>query len=199
MHTVWMREHNRIAKFFQFQNPQWSDEKLFQEARRLVIAQYQHIIYKEWMPLIVGSELMTSFGLWPLSKGYSNQYIDSFDPRVTNEFATAAFRFGHSLIPSKFTRSIKTQRTGKQQGQQRTQTLSMKDIFFKPNSLKTSPTLMDDLVRGLAQQNGDMWDNVFSDDITNHLFESRRFTGGLDLVALNIQRGRDHGIGNVQL
>ena len=194
MHTVWMREHNRIAKFFQFQNPQWSDEKLFQEARRLVIAQYQHIIYKEWMPLIVGSELMTSFGLWPLSKGYSNQYIDSFDPRVTNEFATAAFRFGHSLIPSKFTRSIKTNpRTGKDTNG-RTQTLSMKDIFFKPDSLKKSPTLMDDLVRGLAQQNGDMWDNVFSDDITNHLFESRRFKGGLDLVALNIQRGRDHGI-----
>ena len=75
MHTVWMREHNRIARFLQVQHPEWTDEKLFQEARRIVIAEYQHIIYHEWLPLIVGSELMTSFGLWPLSQGYSDQYI----------------------------------------------------------------------------------------------------------------------------
>ena len=35
---------------------------------------------------------MTNFGLWPLTKGYSSDYLDNFDPRVTNEFATAAFR-----------------------------------------------------------------------------------------------------------
>ena len=45
---------------------------------------------------------MDQFRLWPLSKGYSDVYLDTFDPRVTNEFAAAAFRFGHSLIPHKF-------------------------------------------------------------------------------------------------
>ena len=45
---------------------------------------------------------MDQFHLWPLSKGYSDVYLDTFDPRVTNEFAAAAFRFGHSLIPHKF-------------------------------------------------------------------------------------------------
>ncbi len=50
------------------------------------------------------------------------------------------------------------------------------------------------MVRGLTSQHGDKWDKVFSEDVTNHLFEVRRGTGGLDLVALNIQRGRDHGI-----
>ena len=39
-----------------------------------------------------GNKFMTSFGLLPLSKGYSSDYLDTFDPRVTNEFSTAAFR-----------------------------------------------------------------------------------------------------------
>ena len=102
MHTLWMREHNRIATFLARTNPKWNDERVFQEARRIVIAEYQHIIYKEWLPIILGPNYMSRFGLWPLSSGYSNAYLDSFDPRVTNEFATAAFRFGHSLIPNSF-------------------------------------------------------------------------------------------------
>ena len=53
---------------------------------------------------------------------------------------------------------------------------------------------MDDLVRGLTAQNGEKSDNVFSEDIVNHLFEAKKNTGGLDLIALNIQRGRDHGL-----
>ena len=81
MHTLWMREHNRIARFLQSDNPSWDDNRIFEESRRIVIAEYQHIIYTEWLPLIVGKELMTSFGLWPLTKGYSDQYLDSFDPR----------------------------------------------------------------------------------------------------------------------
>ena len=53
---------------------------------------------------------------------------------------------------------------------------------------------MDDMVRGLAEQRGDIFDNIFPEDVINHLFESKRNKGGLDLVSLNIQRGRDHGL-----
>lgn len=193
MHTVWLREHNRIARFMQKLNPHWNDERIFQETRRIVIAEYQHVIFKEWLPLILGHEFMTTFGLWPLTKGYSRDYLSVFDPRVTNEFATAAFRFGHSLIPSQFSRV--TNKGGPSRSSRLvTQTMSMKDIFFKPQQLKANPGIMDDMVRGLLAQNGDRWDNRFAEDITNHLFESRRGSGGLDLVALNIQRGRDHGL-----
>ena len=51
------------------------------------------------------------------------------------------------------------------------------------------------MVRGLSKTPGDPWDNVFAEDIVNHLFEDPKEPGsGSDLVALNIQRGRDHGI-----
>lgn len=54
--------------------------------------------------------------------------------------------------------------------------------------------MIDDLLRGLTSQEGELWDNAFSPDIQDHLFESGLNRGGLDLVSLNIQRGRDHGL-----
>jgi len=189
MHTIWMREHNRVARNLLFNNPAWLDDRLYEEARRIVIAEYQHIIFNEWLPLIVGTDLMQKFGLFPLTSGHSDLYLDTFDPRVSNEFATAAFRFGHSLIPSTFS---KIAGTGARSGS--SGSLNMKDIFFKPREFMVNRALMDDMIRGMVSQKGDKWDNSFSQDITNHLFESSKGTGGLDLVAMNIQRGRDHGL-----
>ena len=128
-----MREHNRIARQLVFHNPVWLDDRIYEEARRIVIAEYQHIIFNEWLPLIVGSELMEKFGLFPLTSGHSKLYLDTFDPRVSNEFATAAFRFGHSLIPTSF-RKI----SGSTKRNSRSASLNMKDIFFKPQIFMTN-------------------------------------------------------------
>ena len=101
LHTLFMREHNRVANILAQINPGWSsnDEKLYQEAKRIVNAEWQHIIYNEWLPIIIGDSFMSRFGLYPIDNGYSHLYRDDFDPRITNAFATAAFRFGHSLVP----------------------------------------------------------------------------------------------------
>jgi len=183
LHTLFMREHNRIAIQLATINPRWSDDKIYQEARRINIAEYQHIIFKEWLPIIIGNTFMKSYGLFPRESGFSTDYSDNFDTRINNEFAGAAFRFGHSMVPSNF-RSV---------SRQRSETLQMSQQFFSPDELK-SPGFLDGLVRGMTKQGGQLWDNKFVEDLRNHLFESRPGRGGLDLVAVNIQRGRDHGL-----
>ena len=65
VHTLWMREHNRIAKLLEQQHTSWNDEKLFQEARRIVIAEYQHITFNEWLPQILGRKFCVDCLLLP--------------------------------------------------------------------------------------------------------------------------------------
>ena len=89
----------RVARNLKTLNPSTRDEDLFHDARRIVVAEWQHIVYNEWLPIILGQQFMSRFGLYPLTQGYSFNYRNDFDPRITNAFASAAFRIGHTLIP----------------------------------------------------------------------------------------------------
>lgn len=55
--TLWVLEHNRIAAELKKINPSWNDERLYQEARKIVIAMHQHITYKEYIPKVIGPEM----------------------------------------------------------------------------------------------------------------------------------------------
>ena len=70
----------------------WDGERVFQEARRLLIAQWQHIIYQEWLPILLGQTFVRKYDLLPATRGYTTNYDPSIDPRINNEFSTAAFR-----------------------------------------------------------------------------------------------------------
>lgn len=63
MHTLMAREHNRVANGLAEVNPHWDDETLFQEARRINIAEIQHITYNEFLPILLGKDVMEKFGL----------------------------------------------------------------------------------------------------------------------------------------
>ena len=97
-HTVWLREHNRLARELAYLNPHWEDEKLYQEARRILVAELQHITYNEWLPIVLGTNFMDSLDILPLTHGHNTKYNPKINPNILNSFSTAAFRFGHSLI-----------------------------------------------------------------------------------------------------
>ncbi|KAJ8968839.1 hypothetical protein NQ317_005307 [Molorchus minor] len=100
MHTLMAREHNRVAKELAHINPHWDDETLFQEARRINIAIIQHITYNEFLPILLGKDVMEKFGLLLQKDDYWNGYDSSVNPGVIDAFAAAAYRFGHSLLPT---------------------------------------------------------------------------------------------------
>ena len=95
----------------------------------------QHITYKEWLPIILGNKFIRSIGLDTLETGYSDSYFsegitaEQWDPRVTNEFAAAAFRFGHSLIPSTF--NVPYRRSGKY-----VTGYELRSTFFQPTEFR---------------------------------------------------------------
>lgn len=55
LQIILLREHNRVADALARLNPHWTDETIFQEARRIVIAEHQHISYYEWLPIFLGN------------------------------------------------------------------------------------------------------------------------------------------------
>ena len=184
MHTIWVREHNRIATQLGNMNPHWDKERVFQESRRIVIAQWQHIIYNEWLPIVLGKEYMKTFNLLPTTDGYTEDYDPSVDPRINNEFAAAAFRFGHSMIPSHL--------PARDSSGKDVSSRNLKHVFNEPILLQ-QPGFIENMIRGQAMEDAPAWDPAFNGDIMNHLFDDDD-SGGLDLPALNIQRARDHGI-----
>jgi len=98
LHTLWMREHNRLAKLLSYVNPHWDDERIFQEARKIVTASIQHITYAEWLPALLGENYTKRNGLEVSKKGYRDEYNETTDPSVSNSFATAILPFANSMI-----------------------------------------------------------------------------------------------------
>ncbi|XP_060869219.1 peroxidase-like [Metopolophium dirhodum] len=184
LHTIWLREHNRIAFELSRLNPRWSDEAIFQETRRIIIAQLQHITYNEFLPIILGRSYMAKFGLSPAESGWARNYDPELNAGITNAFAAAAYRFGHTLIQGNIHGYGKF-------GNIRENLVLSKQHFAPFNLYKEGA--LDDFIRGISFQSSQNFDRFFTKEITDHLFQGN-LNFGLDLVALNVQRGRDHGL-----
>ncbi|GBM19222.1 Peroxidase mlt-7 [Araneus ventricosus] len=96
--TYFVREHNRLATKLKKINPHWKEEKLYQEARRINTATLQCIIYKDYLPPLLGQYIMELFNLTVTNATEGSRYNRNIRLGVSNEFATAAFRL-HSMIP----------------------------------------------------------------------------------------------------
>ncbi|XP_055490066.1 peroxidasin homolog isoform X2 [Leucoraja erinacea] len=181
MHTLWYREHNRIAAELLRLNPHWDGDTIYHEARKIVGGQMQHLTYKHWLPKILGDVGMKRMGR------YTN-YNPNVNGGILNAFATAAFRFGHTLI-NPILHRLNTSFQPIPEGH-----LPLHKAFFSPFRLIQEGGI-DPLLRGLFAFAGKMRvpTEVLNSELTERLF-SMAHAVALDLAAMNIQRGRDHGI-----
>ncbi|XP_070516525.1 uncharacterized protein Cysu, partial [Cardiocondyla obscurior] len=185
MHTLMAREHNRLAKALAIVNPHWDDEILFQEARRIVIAEIQHITYNEFLPILLGKDVMEKFGLLLEKEKYWDGYDSSVNPGVIDAFAAAAFRFGHSLLPTAVERWSKAHKF--------IASKRLSDLIRRPYDLYRAG-VFDEYFMGLMNQVAQAMDDSITQEVTNHLFKKAGAKFGLDLVSFNMQRGREFGI-----
>lgn len=177
MHTIFAREHNRLADRIAATGLATTDEEIYQWARKIVGAEMQKITYDEFLPALLGAAA---------PKARDARYTQ-IEPDATQTFAHALFRFGHSMSTSEL---LLTNNHGAEVG-----SAALNDVFFNPNFLADNPDHLDLVVKGLATQAAQENDLEMVDEIRNQLFENP-FAGlaGVDLMALDIQRGRDHGL-----
>lgn len=191
LHTLLLRSHNQHALALSARHPNWNDETIFQEARRIVIAEFQMITYAEYLPIVFGPVLSAYYRLTPQRQGYT-QFEPKADPTTWNEYSTASCRFGHSQIQSTFGLYSKLLSHGQQQQQQPQNHFRLKEWFMRPTFL--SDGLLPQIINGLLAVKSQAVDPWVTDDVRNHLYQSHKELAGGDLAATNIWRGRDHGI-----
>lgn len=175
LHTLFVREHNRLADEIAAANPGLTPDEVFERARKIVGAIMQQITYNEFLPALLGA------GAIPPYSGYD----DTVDPGVMTEFSTAAYRVGHTLL------SPILLRLDEFGGTIPDGNLPLRSTFFNPAKVTNEGGLAP-LFRGIATGQAQKVDARINDDVRVGLFET--IGPAMDLAALNIQRGRDHGL-----
>ncbi|XP_052770372.1 peroxidase-like [Mya arenaria] len=180
-----LREHNRIATILGNLNTHWSDETVFQETRKIIAALNQHIASTEYMPIVLGVKTMSKYGLRSKPRGFNHVYNPKVDPTIRNSWGAASFRFAHSAVPGDI---------GGVNMKGIPRTTRLESTFNKPTMvLENGGRGSDDVNRWLTTHRGGKQDRFLEPAIRDFLFLDD--TGqSFDLAALNIQRGRDHGI-----
>ena len=176
LHTLFVREHNRLADEIAANDPSLTGEEIYQEARRIVGALIQVITYREFLPALLGPNPLPPY----------NGYQSTTNPAIANEFSTAIYRFGHSALSPTLLRLDATLNPIPEGN------LPLRNAFFRPDRIIDEGGI-EPLLRGLASQDCSAIDSELVDDVRNFLFGPPG-AGGFDLASLNIQRGRDHGL-----
>ena len=169
-HTLWVRNHNRIAEDLSGFHPKWDDKQIFERARQINIAQYQQVVTYEWLPQQIGNKV----GKY---KGYDAKET----PQISDEFNAAGFRFGHSQTGNKI-ETIDSEGNAT--------TLPLLTTFGAPNI--TEGKDVDGILRGSTVTLDEDVDTNIVFDLRNALFPPAGV--GFDLYSANIQRGRERGL-----
>ncbi|XP_066524928.1 eosinophil peroxidase [Hoplias malabaricus] len=183
LHTLFLREHNRLAEELHKLNPHWSPDTLYQEARKILGAVHQVLTWDHYLPRILGPKALSE--LMPPFKGYDPKV----DPSITNSFSTAAFRFAHVTVHPVVNRLG----PGYQLHSEYPPLPLHQSLFASWRVVEEGG--IDPVLRGLLLSPAKLQapQQMMVEELTERLFQAQ---GGLplDLGALNLQRGRDHGL-----
>jgi len=186
LHTLFVREHNRLALNLLAQKPTATDEEIFQQARIRNILQYQSIVWDFYLPYLFGRRNFEKV-MGPY-RGVNRR----FNPIATLLFVSAAYRYGHSAIgPNlQFKTPDLTQSSSRP-------SIPLQEAFFRIDLIENAPQVMDEVLLAHTTIVHPLLDAKVVDGLRNFLFQNTAEDGrGMDLIARNIQRGRDHGLGS---
>ncbi|XP_055791016.1 dual oxidase 2-like [Salvelinus fontinalis] len=183
---VWFRYHNYIASQLREKHSSWSDEDLFQSARKTVVATFQKIAFYEWLPGFLGEKTMSPY------LGYQ-KFVD---PGISPEFQAAAIRFASTMAPpGVFMRNTTChfQKVVNIDGSTSPAMRMCNSFWNRQNPNVKSGQDIDRLIMGMTSQIAEREDNIIVEDLRDYMYGPLRFSRS-DLVALTVQRGRDFGL-----
>ena len=187
-HTIWLANHNHHADRLAAQFPHWHDAEVFAAARALNEAEFQWVVYNEYLPAIIGAENVVDY----------DGYAPEVDPGVINDFTAAVFRFGHDQANNVFDLleedgGVSPSGPGADDsGADVTLSNSFIPLSGEGAGLARATTLDEqaDWIRGQLGIPTQAIDGFVVSGNRGNLFG----IPGLNLVAFDLVRGRDHGV-----
>jgi peroxidase len=175
LQTLFVREHNFQVDQLHKEHPNWSGDKLYETAKAITTAEMVNITYSEFLPHLLGKDAIEPY----------HGYDPRVDARITEEFEGAAYRFGHSIVSDEISAIDNHGALTSEQ--------TLAQSFFE-DPATFSATGADGLLRHLAGDLANPLDTHLVDGLRNLLVDP---PAGIDLAAINIQRGHDLGLGTL--
>ncbi|KAF8357420.1 bli-3 [Pristionchus pacificus] len=182
---VLFRWHNVQARRMQAAHPDWTDEELFQAARRWVIATLQKIVLYDFVPALLGN---------PNAVPPYTKYMPEIPPTISHAFATCAFRFPHSIVPPAMLLRRRDAKCAFRTEVGGFPALRLCQNWWNAQDIVQEYSV-DEIILGMASQIAEAEDNIVVEDLRDYIFGPMHFTR-LDVVSSSIMRGRDNGVPN---
>uniref|UniRef100_A0A8C9F197 NAD(P)H oxidase (H2O2-forming) n=1 Tax=Pavo cristatus TaxID=9049 RepID=A0A8C9F197_PAVCR len=183
MSIAWFRYHNYLAAELAKDHPGWSDEDVFQHARKRVIATFQSIVLYEWLPALLGTPVQTYTG-----------YQQHLDPSLSPEFVAAARIFLATMVPpGVYKRDPRCHLQNVSSSSGPFPAVRLCNSYWSRESTGMQQEDVDDLLLGMSSQIAEQEDSVVVEDLQDYWYGPLKYSRA-DYVASWLQRGRDLGL-----
>uniref|UniRef100_A0A8C2SLR3 NAD(P)H oxidase (H2O2-forming) n=1 Tax=Coturnix japonica TaxID=93934 RepID=A0A8C2SLR3_COTJA len=183
MSIAWFRYHNYLASELAKNHPSWSDEDIFQHARKRVIATFQSIVLYEWLPALLGTPVQDYTG-----------YQQHMDPSLSPEFVAAARIFLATMVPpGAYKRDPKCHLRNVSNSGGPFPVVRLCNSYWSRESTGMQQEDVDDLLLGMSSQIAEREDSIVVEDLQDYWYGPLKYSR-TDYVASWLQRGRDLGL-----